>query len=181
LLAIPTTLGSILGAQIAVSIDKDIFKIILTVVLLFMLFLLFYYPEKWLKGKEEKTIKKTGWLQLLIFFLVGLYGGFIHIGVGLFLLAALVLNAGYDLIKANVLKVFLVLIYSPFTLAIFMVNGQIQYGIGLIAAIGNVFGAIAGSRFAIHRGSNFIRWFVAVIILISLADMTGLFKLLFRV
>ncbi|OFY31748.1 MAG: hypothetical protein A2275_03460 [Bacteroidetes bacterium RIFOXYA12_FULL_35_11] len=174
-LAIPTTIGSIIGAQIAVSIDKEIFKIIMGIVMLFMLFLLFYYPQKWLKGNSTSCSKKTTGLQIFIFLLIGIYGGFIHIGVGLFILAALVLISGYNLVEANALKVFLVLIYSPFTLGVFMLSGQIHYGIGLIAAIGNIFGALVGSRLAISWGAGFIRWFVAFVILISVADMFGVF------
>lgn len=177
ILAIPTTVGSIIGAQIAVSIDKDIFKIILGLVLIIMLFLMFYHPEKWLKGKPENIQKQTGFWQIVIFFFIGIYGGFIHIGVGLFMLAALVLMSGYDIAKANALKVFLVLIYSPFTLVVFMHSGQIHYGIGLIAAAGNIFGALAASRFAISWNTNIIRWFVAIVIILSICDMFGIFKM----
>lgn len=178
-LAAPTTLGSIIGAQLAVSIDKDIFKILLVGVMIALLVLMFTYPERWLKGKEESAIKKTGWVQIAIFFIIGIYGGFIHIGVGIFMLAALVLVSGYDLVKANAMKVFLVLIYSPFTLAVFMFNDQVSYSMGLISAIGNIAGGIIGSRFAISWGANFIRWFVAIIMLVSIADMLGLYKLIF--
>lgn len=180
ILAIPTTLGSILGAQIAVTIDKDVFKIILGIVLVIMLFIMFHRPEKWLVGKSEIFHKKTGFLQIILFFLIGIYGGFIHIGVGLIMLAVLVLTCGYDIAKANALKVFLVLIYSPFTLIVFMISGQIHYGIGLIASIGNILGALAASRFAVSWGTNIIRWFVAIVIIFSICDMYGLFKFLFQ-
>lgn len=179
-LAIPTTLGSILGAQLAVSIDKELFKIILGIVFIIMLFLMLYRPEKWLQGKSELIQKKTGFWQIAVFFLIGFYGGFIHIGVGLFMLATLVLMCGYDIAKANALKVFLVLIYSPFTLGVFMINDQIHYGIGLIAAVGNIFGALVASRFAVTWGTNIIRWFVAIVIILSICDMFGVFKLFFK-
>lgn len=174
-LAVPTTAGSVLGAQVAVSIDRELFRLILGFVLIVMLFLMFYHPEKWLRGRGDAARKKTGFLQVFVFFLIGLYGGFIHIGVGLFMLAALVLMCGYDIAKANALKVFLVLIYSPFTLAVFMISGQIDYRMGLVAASGNIFGALAASRFAVTRGAGFIRWFVAVVIVFSICEMFGFF------
>jgi uncharacterized membrane protein YfcA len=92
------------------------------------------------------------------------------------MLAALVLMCGYDIAKANALKVFLVLIYSPFTLIVFMLSGQINYGIGLIAAVGNIFGALVASRFAVSWGTNFIRWFVAIVIILSICDMFNILK-----
>jgi len=65
-------------------------------------------------GNAEKAAKKPGWLQLFFFFLIGVYGGFVQVGVGYFLLAALVLVAGFDLVRANALKVWVVLLYTPF-------------------------------------------------------------------
>ena len=41
------------------------------------------------------------------------------------------LLSGYDLVRANALKVFVVFLYSPFVLAVFMYNGQVEYAMGL--------------------------------------------------
>lgn len=166
LLAFPTVLGSILGAQIAISINKDLFEILIASVMLVMCFFLFFKPKQWLTGSKFLQVQKFGFKQFIIFFTIGLYGGFIHIGVGIFLIGVLVIQMGYDLIKANALKVFIVLLYSPFALLVFMMNDQIHYGIGAVAAIGNVMGAYVASHFAVNWGTNFIRWILIIIILI---------------
>lgn len=168
-LALPVVVGSIVGAQIAVEINEAIFEKILAGVLLIMLFFIFYKPERWLKNQMHKIESKPTILQVLLFFGIGLYGGFIHIGVGIFMLSVLVLNAGYDLVKANAIKVLIVFLYSPFALAVFMMNDQVHYGMGLIAAIGNVFGGYVGSRIAIRWGSNFVRWVLMVVIIVFTA------------
>jgi len=168
ILAFPVVIGSILGAQIAATINEDVFEIILVVVLVIMLFSLFFNPKKWLEDQKHLIQKKTTWGQIFIFLLIGLYGGFIHIGVGIILLSAIVLIAGYDLVKANAIKILIVFLYSPFALAVFMLNGHVEYGIGLIAAIGNVFGGLVGSNMAINRGNRFVKWvLVAVIVLFA--------------
>lgn len=166
LLACPTILGSIIGAQIAISIDKDLFEILIAGMMLIMGSLLFFKPNRWLTGSKFLQNKKIGFKQFLIFFIIGIYGGFIHIGVGIFLIGILVLQMGYDLIKANALKVFIVLLYSPFALIVFILNGNINYGIGAIAAIGNVLGGFVASHFAVNWGANFIRWILIIIIII---------------
>jgi len=166
LLSIPVILGTIGGAQIATHINQDIFKKVLGVVMLFMLFFIFYDPQKWLIGQLAKTKKKLTIKQVLLFLFLGVYGGFIHIGVGIFLLASLVLSAGYDLIKANALKVFIVFLYSPFALLVFILNNQVDYRLGLISALGNILGGVLASKFAIKKGASFIRWFLVVIILL---------------
>jgi uncharacterized protein len=175
ILGIPVSLGSIAGAQIAVSINKGLLEMIIAGLMLVMLFFIIYKPERWLRGSVLKPIRRTGFWQVVIFFLIGIYGGFIHIGVGIFLLAALVMNAGYDLVRANALKVFIVLLYSPFALAVFMINGQVHYGLGLIAAIGNFIGGWAASQFAVTWGANFLRWFLVIIIILSATYSFGLY------
>ncbi|MEA3317449.1 MAG: sulfite exporter TauE/SafE family protein [Bacteroidota bacterium] len=164
-LAVPVVIGSVAGAQIAAIINENIFEKILAFVLLIMLFFIFYKPQNWVKDKVELIERKTTLIQLLLFFGIGLYGGFIHIGVGIFLLSAIVLNAGYDLVKANAIKVLIVFLYSPFALIVFMLNDQVHYEIGLISAIGNVAGGIIGSKLAISKGAGFIRWILVGIIL----------------
>lgn len=178
-LALPVVVGSVIGAQIAVEINEVIFEKILAGILLIMLFYIFYRPERWLKGQLKKIQNKPTIVQLLLFFVIGLYGGFIHIGVGIFMLSVLVMNAGYDLVKANAIKVMTVFLYSPFALAVFIMNDQVHYGMGLIAAIGNVFGGIVGSKMAISWGSNFVRWVLMIVIIAFssyLLNIPGFFK-----
>ena len=122
LLGIPTVIGSVIGAQIAVQIDQSIFKYFVGGVMLLMLVFLFFNPTKWIEGNTNKKWEINGFWQFVIYLFIGIYGGFIHIGVGIFLLAALVLISGYDLLRSNALKVFIVLLYSPFALAIYIYN-----------------------------------------------------------
>jgi len=86
------------------------------------------------------------WLQIIIFFVIGIYGGFIQAGVGFFLLTGLVLGVGIDLVKANAIKVFIVLLYTPFALLVFIYNRQVDYKLGLILAAGNMIGAFLGAK-----------------------------------
>jgi hypothetical protein len=165
-LAVPVIIGSIIGAQIAATIDETIFRKILAGVLGLMLIFLFVDPKRWLKDQLHLINRKPDFIQISIFLGIGLYGGFIHIGVGIILLSAVVLNAGYDLVKANAIKVMIVFLYSPFALVVFMLNSQVHYGVGLIAAIGNIAGGIVGSNMAISKGSGFVRWILMAVILI---------------
>ncbi len=179
ILSISSTIGSIVGALVAVKINKDVFEIIIGIVMVLMLGLLFIKPERWIKGKESLVLKPITWKQHLLFFAIGWYGGFIHIGVGIFLLAALVLSAGYDLVRANALKIFIVFVYSPFSLGVFMFSGQLNYSMGLISAIGNLLGGVVASYFALKRGAEFVRWVLIVVIVLFTANLFGVFRLIF--
>ncbi|HPB01810.1 MAG TPA: TSUP family transporter, partial [Bacteroidales bacterium] len=112
-----------------------------------------------------------------LFFIIGVYGGFLHVGVGYYLLATVVLGLGLDLMRANVMKNLLVMLYVPFSLVLFIVNDEIAWKYGLIHAIGNVIGAFVASRIAIKRGADVIRWIMIVVIALLTADMAGLINI----
>ncbi len=172
-LAIPAVIGSIIGAQLSVSIDEATFEKAIGLVMLMMIYFMMVKPDKWIKGQLSLQEKKVSWQQLVIFFFIGIYGGFVQVGVGYFLLAGIVLGAGYDLVRANAIKGFIVLFYTIFALIVFILNDKVNWQFGLIHSIGNVTGAFIASRYALTWGAGFIRWFIIVIILITSADLFG--------
>jgi hypothetical protein len=177
ILGIPAIIGSLVGAWIAVDINEKVFEIAVAVIMIFMLFFILYKPDKLLYGRKELIEKKTGFTQILIFFLIGVYGGFIHVGVGYFLLAGIVIGAGYDLVKANAIKVLIVLLYTPFTLIIFILDNQINWKYGLVLTIGTFIGAFVASRLAVSKGVNFVRWVIVIVILLTSAHLFGIFDI----
>lgn len=182
ILSIPVVAGSLLGAMIAVEINEQLFKRLVAVVMLGMLFFILYKPQLWLKGRVTDTITTTRWWHYLLFFLIGIYGGFIHVGVGYFLIIGTVMGLGYDLVRSNALKVFIVFIYTPITLLVFLWKGQADWGFGLVHAIGNVLGAWLAARYAVEWGAGFVRWVIVVVIVVSSGQLLGIFDLapLFR-
>jgi len=157
----------LIGAWIAVDINEEVFEKAIAVVMLMMLVFIVYKPQKWIKERTKMVERKVTVWQVILFFFIGVYGGFIHVGVGYFLLAGLVLGAGYELVKANAVKVLIILLYSPFTIFIFFANGQINWAYGLIMAIGNVVGALIASRMAVKKGAKFVRWVIIAVILLT--------------
>jgi uncharacterized membrane protein YfcA len=173
-LAIPTMLGAILGAQIASDINEAIFRKAVGVVMIVMMYFILTKPSQWLKGTESLLEKPVNWIQVVIFFFIGVYGGFVQVGVGYFILAGVVLGAGYDLVKANAIKVWIVLLYTPLALLVFILNGQVRWDYGLVHAIGNIMGAFIASRFAVSWGVNFVRWVVIIVIVVFASDLLGI-------
>ncbi len=176
-LAIPTMVGALLGAQIASDINEEVFRKAIGVVMIIMMYFIIAKPSQWLKGTENLVEKPVSWLQVAIFFLIGVYGGFVQVGVGYFILAGVVLGAGYDLVKANAIKVWIVLLYTPLALIVFILNDQVRWDYGLIHAIGNIIGAFIASRFAISWGANFVRWVVIVVIIVFASDLLGIINI----
>ena len=176
-LIVPAVAGSILGASLAVSLDREILKRVIGVVMLMVLFLLFIKPKRWLEGAES-TDKRPSVFQLIIFFFIGAYGGFIQIGVGVFLLTGLVLGAKLDLIRANAIKVAIIAAFTIPALAIFVWNGQVRWGIGLLLACGNMLGAWIATKEAAKRGTVFVRWLLILAVSLAAIRYLGIFSLI---
>ncbi len=169
-LGIPSILGSIVGALIALVIDGKMMERAVGVLLILMFFIILFKPEVWLKERTG-TLPAGSPVNFVVFFLIGVYGGFIQAGVGFFLLGGLVLGAGLDLVKANAIKNLLVFLYTPFALAVFMIGQQVDYKAGLILSLGSMTGAWLGSKSAVSWGPVFIRYVLLVAVLISAVQL----------
>jgi uncharacterized membrane protein YfcA len=180
MLAAPAVVGSVLGAQIAVNLDEQMMRRTIGALMVVMLIVILVRPKRWLEGRPEARRGRPDWKQLLIFFAIGIYGGFIQAGVGIFLLAGLVLGAGYDLVRANAVKVLIVLCFTLFALGVFLINGQVRWGVGLILAVGNMLGAWVAAWMAVERGATFVRWLLIAVVTVAAVNLLGLFDLVAR-
>lgn len=174
-LAIPAVVGSVIGALFAVEINPELLKKVIAGLMVVMFFLVVLKPEIWVKERAGQTIAKPTVLQYIIFFFIGLYGGFIQMGVGFFLLAGLVLGCGQDLVKANALKVFIILIYTVFSFGIFIYHGQVNIVAGLILAVGNMIGAWLGVHFSVKGGAKYVRYVLILALVIVILNLFGIF------
>ncbi|MEA1896273.1 MAG: sulfite exporter TauE/SafE family protein [Bacteroidota bacterium] len=180
-LGLPAVAGSLLGASLAVSINEKIMGQVIGLLLVVMFFIIVIKPEKWFGAEEKRISPGASWIQMIIFFFIGIYGGFIQAGVGFFLLAGLVLGSGFDLVKANAVKVFIVLLYTPIALLVFIYHDQVNYFIGLILAIGSMMGAFVGSRVAVSWGPSFVRIILLLALLGSSLKLLGVFDFLLQI
>ena len=162
---IPAAAGAIAGAFIAVNLNDEVMKLAIAGVMILVFFLILLKPNRWINSHETHP-PIPYWVQVIVFFFVGVYGGFIQAGVGFFLLTSLVLGSGFELVKANALKLLIILLYTP-ALLIFFMNGDVNLWIGLVLAVGNMTGAWIGTKIAVKWGAVLIRYFVLVAILVA--------------
>ena len=164
---LPAILGSILGAYIGATVHDVVFKKIFAVIMVVVSFLslanLRFRPLL-----EEGVLKRV--FLIVGFFLVGVYGGFVQAGVG-FLILAVLSFCGFDLVVANAVKVFIILVFTVFAIAIFAYHGKVNLLWGLPLAVGNVAGAYVGTGLAFRKGELFIKkvvFFMLVVIALKL-------------
>ena len=173
-LVISAILGGIIGAFIAVDLNEEMMRKTIGVLLLFMFFIVLWKPSRWLREHHTES-ELPLWLQVFIFFLIGVYGGFIQAGVGFFLLGGLVLGSGYELVKANALKVFITLAFTIVALPVFIFNNQVDWIYGFLLAVGSIAGGWVGAKTAVKKGAGFIRIILLVMIVIASLKLLGLF------
>ena len=172
LLALPAGAGAIVGALIAVELPAKAFDIALGVVLILVMLTVL------LPKRREGVVATRGmpvWLRIVVFFAVGVYGGFIQAGVGLLLISALSLSVGDDLVAVNAIKVFIVMVLTALALVVFILYGTVIWVAGLILAVGTMTGAWIAVRFAVRRGAGVVRW---VVVAVALASSLRLFGVL---
>ena len=176
-LGIPAAIGSILGAQIAVSLDDTLMNRVIGIIMVIMLFVIILQPKRWLSGEMERLEKTPTLFQYFLFFLIGIYGGFIQAGVGIFLLCGLVLSVGYNIVRANAVKIGIVLFFTVFALAVFIIHYQVNWQFGIILALGNMLGAWVGSKVAVKHGAVWVRRLLIAVVSVSAVKLLGLFNL----
>ena len=166
-LAALTLPGAILGARFAGQITSTSFKKILGFVVIGAVILM-TQKKRLTAASTGKVNTKLGYLAMLG---LGFYGGFIQAGIGFLMIVVLHGLMSFSLLKANVHKVFIILIYTVPALIIFAVGGNVVWRIGLLLAAGNATGAWLGTHFAVKKGEKFIRLVLFIALLVMAAKL----------
>lgn len=164
---IPAIIGSVIGAGLAVMTKPIVLNYIIAVLLIAMVILLAFNPQRWIKERKIEFTKRRKAIEFLVFGAIGIYGGYIQASSGFFWLAALVLISGLDLFRANIYKNLIILMYIPFSFVVFAISGQVNYFWGVLLGAGSVVGAYIGAKTSIKRGANLIRYLLLLAVLAS--------------
>ncbi|WOD65981.1 TSUP family transporter (plasmid) [Niallia taxi] len=166
-----TFIGSMLGAWCVHLMDPEMLKplmlIMLAAVAIYTIF-----KKDWGSISSPKSLSPRHYIMFLAaIFAIGFYDGFLGPGTGSFLMFAFLL-IGFDFLKAAGNAKFLNFGSNIAGLLMFMFLGQVNYTYGLIMGVAQLAGAICGSRFAIKKGSSFVRvLFIAVTCLLLVKNI----------
>jgi uncharacterized membrane protein YfcA len=172
ILAIPAVLGACLGASVAAVLKSKYIGWALTFAV-FAAFVLLVTNAKRLLQDQKVDKPALTWWHLGLFFLVGVWGGFIVLDVSTYGLMVLVLVIGYDLKNANAVKAVAFLPMSLASLVIFAWVREVDWDIGLCLSVGSVVGAWVG---AICATKEWIKtWIYRILIAILIVEIYELF------
>jgi uncharacterized membrane protein YfcA len=97
---------------------------------------------------------------------LGFYDGFFGPGVGTFLIIGFVGLFGFDFLAASASAKVVNLSTNLAAILWFASTGNVLYRYAIPLAIANMAGSTAGSRLAILKGSEFVRRFFIIVVLV---------------
>ena len=164
--------GAIAGAIIAVKIGDELFQKILAVVMILIIITMLIPKKKTKKTNNDFTVD---WKIVLSMIVVGFYGAFIQVGVGFLLMASFQYLMKLDLIRVNMHKVFVVLVFTVPALLVFILTDNINWYYGLTLSAGNVFGGWWGAKMSVKKGEKFIKFVLIIAIFIMAIKLLNVF------
>ncbi len=174
-LALPASFGALLGSYLANIIDTTTFNTILAVVMILVLILTLTRPERYFTTTQEHATKKHPLIGIVLFFFIGIYGGFLQIGTGFLIILGLSILTGANLKKINSQKVIIILIYVLFSLILFVYNNNIDIIAGLLLAIGMSIGGYLGSHFTLQVDERYIKAIITIAVIALSFKLLGIY------
>lgn len=158
-------IGSTIGANIALLINEDMFKIIMLVILPLTAFYLIR-SKNFDKSNETKpySYTKTIALSLPISFVVGIYDGFYGPGTGTFLLLLFTGLAHMSLNMAAGTTKAINLVTNVTAIVVFILNGTILYSLGIVAGLFSIAGNYIGTKYFSKKGAKFVKPVIIVVL-----------------
>ena len=171
-LSLMTLPGTIAGALLALNIGDELFQKILGIIMIGVIISMVVPRAKVIANEEPEKIP---WTVHLSMFGIGFYGGFIQVGIGFMIMAALQYLMKLNLIIVNMHKVFIVLFLTVPAFIVFLISGNINWQLGISLAVGNAFGAWWAAKFSVKKGEKFIKIFLIVAVLIMALKLLDIF------
>jgi uncharacterized membrane protein YfcA len=166
---------SFLGARAVSVLNPKLIKPVILVLL--VLVATYTAARKKTRQAETKNLRprfrfSPGWeipLALALGCSIGFYDGFFGPGTGTFLIIGFVAIFGFDFLCASAGAKVVNLSTNIAALLWFASTGNILYRYAIPLAAANVAGSIIGSRLAILKGSEFVRKFFLVVVLLLIS------------
>ena len=167
----PVLFGSIAGAAVASQLPDQTFEQIFAGIMLILLIPMLRrrHAPPALGGQRWSPLTRG-----FVLFAIGIYGGAVQAGVGLLLLFALN-RAGFDLVRANAIKIVIATALAIATVPVFVFEQQVVWLPAAFVSIGFTVGAAVGARLAVIGGETAIRRALAVAVLALAGHLFGLY------
>ena len=162
-----TIVGAALGTVAVQSIQPDVLKRMLPVLLLAVGIYVLVKPD--LGTRDHPARMERSRFDLIFGLALGFYDGFLGPGTGTFWTMAFVLMLGFNLTRATAYTKVMNLASNLASLVFFLIAGKIYFVAGAAMGLGQILGARLGSGLVIRSGTRLIRpIFLSMVLLLIL-------------
>jgi uncharacterized membrane protein YfcA len=163
-------IGSATGAYLVHFVDPNVFRTLVAVVILAVGVLVIVNKRFGLDDRYPGLTSKVLAATLPGALVIGLYDGLLGPGTGTFLMFLFALQ-GFNLVRASGNARAINFATNLGAFGFFLLQGQMVFWIGLPLGLANAAGAHVGARMAMLRGSAFVKWMYAGIVLLVAARL----------
>ena len=156
LLGTTALVGGFIGSRLASTIDDKLFTRLFVFVMILTVVMVIVDPFKNRSAEPLMSLQRRI-VGAIIFFFIGIYGGFVQAGIGFLVIGALSFVNHFDLVKINYIKVFVAIVYTAISVVVFAMEDKIVWETGLVLAVGHGFGGWYASRWSVKAGEVWIK------------------------
>ncbi|PHN06586.1 sulfite exporter TauE/SafE family protein [Flavilitoribacter nigricans] len=157
--------AAIVGAQILLSIDKELLSRMVAILLILVLPLIFLNKEAGVIHRTTSTLKRG--FGYFLYFLAQIFGAFFGGGAATMVFYILMTFFGLTIVEASATTMLPSLITSLVALIIFGINDLLNYQIGLLIFLGMLTGGWLGAHVAIKKGNIWVKALFAITVVFS--------------
>lgn len=172
-LMVVAAFGAVGGAAISEIVSPTQLHLAIVGALLVALAVLAIRPSRWLMTQGAEP--HVGPLQLLWIFLISTWAGFIVLDGMTYLLLALVLSVGFDVIAANAAnaaKAAIAVVIASVSLVVLAIGGNVDWVAATPLSVGAVFGGLLAARLALNPAMA--RWIYRLLVFIIVGEVAQL-------
>ena len=179
-LAVPSVIaaiiGSSIGANLSLLIKEEIMLYIMVAILPICAFLVLNKKLFHDDGQDQITLNMRTYITATIAALIiGMYDGFYGPGTGTFLIIAFTVFAKISMKTANAQAKVINLTSNITSLIIFLINGEVLFSIGLVAAACNMLGGYIGAGLVMKNGAKIVKQSIIFVLILLALKIAGVY------
>ncbi len=164
-LLFPSIIGSYIGAQFLILVDKTVLTPLIAILLLILLPALLFDHTAGVKTTKITPFRSV--IGYILYFFVACLTGFTGIGAGLFSYYIDLYFFGFNFLEANATNRIPWLAISITAFVVFAFHNLVSYLFALVLAAGMFIGGYFGTWTAIHKGNVWIKTVFALLVIFS--------------
>lgn len=160
LLALPSIVGGLIGSQLVVLLDPELFAALVPWLILAAALLFALQPQiaRWTGIGQHHAETWQGQAGAVAFqFLVAVYGGYFGAGIGILMLSALAMMGMTDIHAMNGLKSLLGMLINGVAAVVFVVSGAVSWKYAAPMAIASMVGGFATAHYSRRFDRRLVR------------------------